>query len=227
MGQTPLCAIAFLAVYFVLDLPPTSHAHWLTKMQQIDFLGAFTLILAVISLLAGLDSGSNLGWSNQFTIISLSLAPVFFALFIFVEIKIASHPFAPGHIIFDAGLFACYMSNFFGVAGQMGIVFFMPLFFQAVQGISATGSGALLVPSMIAGVMASLGAGVYIRKTEKFYWITVWSFGVLLFSLVPLGLSLRCKVLIGEVIGLVFTALGAGCGTYSPKHMVIHHGIHY
>ncbi|KAI9166833.1 multidrug resistance [Paramyrothecium foliicola] len=212
IAQAPLCAIAFVAVYFVLDLPPRSYNHWLTKMRQIDFLGAFVLILAVVALLVGLDSGSNLGWSHKITIISLTLAPVISAIFIFVEIKIASHPFAPGHIIFDSGLFACYMCNFFGIAGQMGIFFFMPLFFQAVQGISATGSGALLVPAMISSVIASLGGGIIIRKTEKFYWITVCSFGVLLFSLVPLGLSLWFKNLTGEVVGLVLTAFGAGCG---------------
>lgn len=59
--QTPLCVVAWVAVYFVLDLPPPSHDSWLTKLRQIDFLGAFTLVAAVVALLAGLDFGSNLG----------------------------------------------------------------------------------------------------------------------------------------------------------------------
>ncbi|KAK7402977.1 hypothetical protein QQX98_011253 [Neonectria punicea] len=211
-GQVPMCFGAFLAVYLVLDLPPVSHDHWLTRMRQIDFLGAFTLIIAVVALLAGLDSGSNLGWSHKVTLVSLSLAPVLFALFVFVEIKVASNPFAPGHIIFDRSLFACYLANFFGVAGQLAILFFMPLFFQAVQGNSATQSGVLLVPGMIAGVLASLFSGWFIKRTGRFYWITVSGYGLLLFSILPLGLSVLFRSTGGEVLGLVITSLGAGCG---------------
>ncbi|KAJ4198003.1 hypothetical protein NW755_000692 [Fusarium falciforme] len=212
LGQVPLCFVAFIAVYFVLDLPPVSHDHWLTKVRQIDFLGAFTLVIAVVALLAGLDSGSNLGWSHIITIVALSLAPVFFGLFLFVEMKVASNPFAPGHIIFDRSLFACYLVNFFGVAGQMAILFFMPLFFQAVQGLTATQSGALLVPGMIAGVIASLLGGWIIKRTEKFYAITVSAYALLFVAALPLGLSVWFRSTTGEVVGLVATSLGAGCG---------------
>lgn len=215
LGQVPLCFVAFTAVYFVLDLPPVAHDHWLTKMRQIDFLGAFTLIVAVIALLAGLDFGSNLGWSHIVTVTSLSLTPVLFALFIFVEMKIASHPFAPGRIIFDKSLFACYLVNFFGVAGQMAIIFFIPLFFQAVQGLSATQSGALLVPGMVAAVVASLAGGWFIKKTGRFYWITATAYGLLLSSVLPLALCVWLKSTPGEVAGLVITSFGAGCGTFS------------
>ncbi|KAH7170478.1 major facilitator superfamily domain-containing protein [Dactylonectria macrodidyma] len=212
LGQVPLCFVAFTAVYFVLDLPPVSHDHWLVKMRQIDFLGAFTLVIAVVALLVGLDSGSNLGWTHVITLISLSLAPALFALFVFVEVSVASNPFAPGHIIFDRSLFACYLANFFGVAGQMAIIFFMPLFFQAVHGNSATQSGALLVPGMIAGVLASLFGGWWIKRTGRFYWVIVTGYGVLLLSVLPLTLSVIFRFTPGEVFGLVVTSLGAGCG---------------
>lgn len=207
-----MCFVAFVAVYFVLDLPPVSHDHWLTKVRQIDFLGAFTLVIAVVALLAGLDSGSNLGWSHIITIVALSLAPVLFGLFLFVEMKVASNPFAPGHIIFDRSLFACYLVNFFGVAGQMAILFFIPLFFQAVQGLTATQSGALLVPGMIAGVIASLLGGWIIKRTEKFYAITVSAYALLFVAALPLALSVWFRSTTGEVIGLIATSLGAGCG---------------
>ncbi|KAM5351493.1 hypothetical protein ACJ41O_004216 [Fusarium nematophilum] len=212
LGQVPLCFVAFVAVYFVLDLPPLSHDHWLTKMRQIDFLGAFTLVVAVVALLVGLDSGTNLGWSHTVTVAALSLTPILFGLFLFVEIRVAANPFAPGHLIFDRSLFACYLVNFFGVAGQMAVIFFMPLFFQAVQGLSATQSGALLVPGMISGVLASLFGGWIIKRTGKFYSVTVSAYALLLFAVLPLALSVWFRSTPGEVVGLVATSLGAGCG---------------
>ncbi|KAM4067151.1 major facilitator superfamily protein [Hirsutella rhossiliensis] len=187
--QTPLCVVAWLAVYFVLDIPPTSHDHWLAKLRRIDFLGAFTLVLAVVALLAGLDFGSNFGWSHLFTIVSLCLTLPLSALFIFVETRVATNPFAPGRIIFDPNILACYLANFFGSAGYFGILFFLPLYFQAVEGFSATMSGVLLVPAMIFSVVASLGGGVF-----------------------PIILSVWHRFTPGETIGLIMTAIGGGSG---------------
>jgi hypothetical protein len=81
-------------------------------------------VAAVVALLFGLDSGSNLGWSHAMTVAALSLTPVLFALFLLIEINVASHPFTPGHIIFDRSLFDCYGVGFFSRAGQTSTIFF-------------------------------------------------------------------------------------------------------
>lgn len=194
-------------------MPRPSHSRWLDKVRKIDFLGAFVLVLAVVALLVGLDSGSNLGWSHLVTVVSLALAPALFALFVLVEVKVATHPFAPGHIIFDRGLFPCYLANFFGVAGQFGLLFYLPLYFQAVEAHSATVSGALLVPGMVAGVMASIGGGWVIKRTGRFYAITVAAYGLQVLSFVPLAVSLWYRATVGEVMALIMAAFGGGSGT--------------
>ncbi|KAI6772201.1 hypothetical protein HG530_003159 [Fusarium avenaceum] len=210
LGQVPLCFVAFIAVYFVLDIPPPEQDHWLAKVRKIDFLGAFVLVAAVIALLAGLDFGSNFGWSHIVTVVSLSVTPVLFGLFVLVEVKFASHPFAPGHIIFDRGLFTCYMVNFFAVAGQTSAIFFLPLYFQAVQGLSATKSGSLLVPGMISAVISSILSGLIIKRTEKFYSIMMLGYALVLFSIIPLGTSVWLRWTPGEVIGVALMCFGSG-----------------
>jgi hypothetical protein len=109
--------IASLMVFFVLDLPKVEHSHYREKVGKIDFLGAFSLVVAVLALLVGMDRGGS---------ISIPL----FALFVFIEMRIAANPFAPGYIIFDRPLFASYLSNFFSLAAHMGVVFYVPLYFQ-------------------------------------------------------------------------------------------------
>lgn len=210
IGQVPLCILAFIAVYLCLHLPKIDHAHWREKIARIDFLGATFLVLAVIGLLAGLDSGSNRGWSDNLTVISLSLTPVLFGLFLYVESRIATHPFAPGHIIFNRSLFACYLGNFFGVAGQTACLFFAPLFFQAVQGLSTTRSGTMLIPCMVGAVSASLGGGYIIKRTGRYFWITLTGYAVLFLSAVPLMLSIYARSTPGVVITLTAVSVGAG-----------------
>jgi hypothetical protein len=122
--------IASLMVFFVLDLPKVEHSHYREKVGKIDFLGAFSLVVAVLALLVGMDRGGNVAWSDTVTIVFLSISIPLFALFVFIEMRIAANPFAPGHIIFDRPLFASYLSNFFSLAAHMGVVFYVPLYFQ-------------------------------------------------------------------------------------------------
>ncbi|WYZ40553.1 hypothetical protein EsH8_IV_000894 [Colletotrichum jinshuiense] len=211
-GQVPLCVAAFLAVYFILDVPKTDHSHWREKVRRIDFLGAATLVAAVVALLVGLDSGSNNGWSNPVTVAGLASTPALFAIFVFVEMRVASHPFAPGHIIFDRSLFACYLSNFFGIAGHIASIFFLPLFFQAVQGSSATQAGAALVPAMIASVVASVSAGVFMRRTGRYYTLTVLAYGFMVLAVVPTVVFIYLGSSWGVVAGMALLALGGGAG---------------
>ncbi|KAK2050404.1 major facilitator superfamily transporter [Colletotrichum somersetense] len=191
-GQVPLCALAFLSVYFVLDLPRTDHAHWREKVRRIDFLGAATLVAAVVALLVGLDSGSNNGWSSRVTVAGLASAPVLFALFVLVEMRVASHPFAPGHIIFDRSLFASYLANFFGIAGHIASVFFLPLFFQAVQG--------------------AVGAGMWMKRSGRYYALTLLAYGLTVLAVAPIVAALGACSSAGVVGGMALLALGGGAG---------------
>ncbi|KAM0387904.1 hypothetical protein ACHAQC_010328 [Fusarium culmorum] len=210
LGQVPLCFVAFVAVYFVLDLPSVEHDHWFSKIRKVDFLGALTLVTAVIALLVGLDSGSNRGWSHNITIIALSLTPVLFGLFVFVELKVVSYPLAPGHVIFDRALFSSYMVNFSAVAGQTSVIFYIPLFFQAVQGLGATQSGSLLVPVMMSTVAASIVSGWVIKRTEKFFLLNLFSYALAFVSLAPVCWAVWYRSTIWTSISLIVMALGAG-----------------
>jgi hypothetical protein len=141
LGQFPLSIFASVVVYFVLDLPKAEHSHWREKLRRIDFLGAFTLVLAVFCLLVGLDRGGNVSWSDVYAIVFTAISLPLLALFGFIEKRVASSPFAPGHIIFERSLFASYLTNFFAIAANTAFLFYLPLYFQAVDEITAAGSG--------------------------------------------------------------------------------------
>ncbi|PLB45472.1 MFS multidrug transporter [Aspergillus steynii IBT 23096] len=179
IAQVPLCIIAFAAVSFMLDLPSQEDSHWKTKLRRIDFPGAIVLVGAVFGFLLGLDRGSNVSWSLPITIISLSVSAALFVLFVVVEVYYAKEPFAPGHIIFDGTFFAAYGCNFFSFGGWIAGLFYIPLYFQAVDGVSATVAGLRLLPSILSGVTGSLFAGFMMKWTGRFYWLTVASYAFL------------------------------------------------
>jgi len=214
LGQAPLCLVAFLAVAIVLKLPKRNEANWREKLKRIDFLGAVILVGAVFCLLFGLDRGSNTTWSSKTTLVTLCTAFPLFALFVFVEVKVAPEPFAPGHIIFERSLFACYLCNFFSFAGWLSCLFYIPLYYQAVDGHSATKAGVLLIPGIVAGVSGSLFGGVYMQKTGKYFWITVMAYTSLVVGMILITLfsGVVKNATIGIISGQVVCGFANGIG---------------
>lgn len=212
--QAPLCAVAFASVTMLLKLPSRDLAGWKAKFRRIDFVGAVALVAAVFSLIFGLDRGANGQWSNLICIVPLCLSLPLFALFIFIELRLAAEPFAPGHIIFERSLFACYLCNFFSFAGWMGILFYLPLYFQAVDRLNASQAGLRLLPGIVASVTGSLSGGLIMQKTGKYYWLTVFAYFTLTLSVIPVLLcaGLVVNSTIGISIGLSFSGLGGGIG---------------
>ena len=212
--QAPICAAALLSVAIVLKLPKQESSDWKTKLRRIDFLGAFVLVGAIILLLLGLDRGSNDSWSAPITIVSLCVSFPLFFLFAFVELKVAAEPFAPGRIIFNRSLIACYLCNFFAFGAWMTVLFYIPLFYQAVDGLSATQAGVRLLPNVIAAVSGSLSGGLLMQKSGKYYWLTVLAYsastmGTLLIILCTgLVTNNTYGISVGLVLGGFFTGIG-------------------
>ncbi|KAI1818837.1 MFS multidrug transporter [Poronia punctata] len=206
--QAPLALLAFIAVYVALKLPHADNSHWTSKFLRIDFIGAFTLVSAVCLLLVGLDNGSNEGWGKQVTIVPLAVAPAVFAIFVLVEAKVAKEPFAPGRIIFDPPLLAANGASFSGVAAQMGVLFFIALFFQAALGMSASLAGFMFLPSTAFGLFGSLSGGMLIRRTGKYYWLTVTGYVVVLLGGLFMVGGVSHHSAAGAVVGLCILAAG-------------------
>ncbi|KAL9110548.1 MAG: hypothetical protein Q9227_004906 [Pyrenula ochraceoflavens] len=182
--QAPLCLIAFVVVTLFLKLPKADEGHWKDKLRRVDFLGAFFLVAAVFCMLLGLDRGSNVAWSEPISYVSLAVSVILTGTFILVEIKYAAEPFAPGHIIFNMDLFPAYLCNFFSFAALMSVLYYLPLYFQAVNRDPATEAGFRLLPATVSGVCGSLFGGWYMKKTGKYYWITSSFYSVMMLSLV-------------------------------------------
>lgn len=197
-----------------LQVPEQEKEDWRVKLRRVDFLGALVLIGAVFGALFGLDRGSNVAWSIPITYIPLAISAVLFVIFGIVEVYVAAEPFAPSYIVTDPAMLSCYGCNFFSFAGWMAACFYLPLYFQAVDGASATVSGLRLLPTIIAGTSGSLFSGLVMRWTSRYYWLTIAGYSSLTTGLVIIFL---CSGAVVDnvpvlIIGTVFSAFGNGIG---------------
>jgi predicted MFS family arabinose efflux permease len=178
----------------------------MAKFKRVDWAGAISLILTVFFLLFALDRGGNVSWNDRLTIYSIVAFPICFVCFAFVELKFASEPFAPKRIIVNRALIASYLVNFFGMASAFSLIFYLPLYLQAVLGATASQAGLWLLISVFSGLLGSLGGGLIMQATGKYYRLTVVSYFALFLGTLTTNLSTGI---------IVSSSIGLAAGKYS------------
>lgn len=192
-------------------------SNWRVSVRRLDFLGAIILVGAVIGFLVGMDRGSNFSWRLPITISSLGASSFLVITFVVVEAYIAAEPFAPVHFIFERKQCAGYACVFFGFGAWISVLYYLPLLFQAAHDVSATMISIRLIPCFISGVSGSIVGGWLIRRTGRYYWTTVFAYGLLTAGLMVLfSLSRDLTVNTGlTIVGISICAFGNGMGVNS------------
>lgn len=188
-----------------------------------DFLGAAVLVCAVFSLLVGLDRGGNVSFHDPIVLGSLCFSLIAFSLFVYVERYIAAEPFAPAHIVKESTIFSSCMANFFSFAGYMAVLFYIPLYYQAVASLSAGESGLRIVPAIVGGVSGSLFGGLMMQKTGKYKHLTIYAYSLFTLGSIPVFLFTGVVGTSTFVIsaGLIAMGFGNGIGVTSTLIAVI------
>ena len=169
--QVPLTIISGILVAFTVDIPvrESSTAAW----RRIDFSGSFTLVATLVLLLLGVNSGGNVvPWTHPLVLVSLPLSALSLALFILIEDRRASEPIIPVRLLLHRTVSSACLTNWFVTMSTFALLFYGPVYFQ-LQGLSATQAGVRLVPHSFGLAIGSLGVGVLMRWTGKYYWLNV------------------------------------------------------
>lgn len=213
----PLGVIAFAMVVFFYR---ESHDH---SKQPIDWLGAGTLLGAVVSLMFALElGGKQYAWDSA-EILGLFAAFVVLTIaFLFVERR-AAEPII-SFKLFRQRLYAfSVLSALFSGAAFIVASVYIPIFIQGVLGGSATNSGLVLLPMMVGSVVTATGGGFLMSK------ISYRNLLLPTFALLVLGLGL-VSTLSPESTRLVVTLymilIGLGIGaSFSVLSNAAIHGL--
>lgn len=158
----PVGIAALVITSLALKLPTVRREH------SIDYLGAATIVAAVSTLLLYLDwAGKSYGWLAPGPLALLAAFVVLTLLFVAIERR-AAEPIIPLRL-FRNGVFS--VGNIFGFLSgvvMFGTLIFLPLYFQAVQGMTPTESGLALLPAVIGIFTTSIGSGQLITRTGRY-----------------------------------------------------------
>src|SRR5579875_589945 len=149
----PVGVVATAAMYWQF---PSWRPHNLRRV--LDWFGLFTLIAFFAPLLLALTLVTDFGWGSFRVQALLALALLMLAAFIYAETK-AIEPLLPLDLFRRPVIRMSSVAVFILGMGMYGVIMYFPLFLQGVLGVTATRSGNLLTPLMMASVAGSIITG--------------------------------------------------------------------
>jgi len=153
----PLGVLAFAMIAFFYK---ESHEH---SKQPIDWIGAITLVGAVVCLMFAMELGGKFGWDSP-TILGLFAGFAVLAItFLITETKVEEPIIS--YSLFKNRLYAMSIvcALFSGAAFIVASVY-IPIFVQGVLGGTATNSGHVLLPMMVGSVVTASVGGFLMTK---------------------------------------------------------------
>lgn len=218
----PFGAIVFVLLVFFLHIPqemlkrePTTFRQKITRMDPI---GTLCFLPAIICLLLALQwGGVDYAWSNARIIALLVLAGILLIAFISVQWWMGDNATVPGRIFLNRSIIAGSWFQFFNGAAMQTLVYFLPLWFQAIKHASAVKSGIMLLPLVLGLVIMGILAGIL---TKKIGYYTPWMILSSILAPIGTGLLTTFNTQTGHSAWIGYEALlgmGFGLGNQQPS----------
>ncbi|PQE09956.1 hypothetical protein CJF31_00003861 [Rutstroemia sp. NJR-2017a BVV2] len=134
------------------------------QLKKFDRLGTLVFIPGIVCLLLALQWGGNTySWANARIITLLTLGSILLVLFIIIQFQAGENATVPIRIIKQRSIAAGVWFSFFNPGAMFILIYYLPIWFQAIKGLDAINSGVHTIPLVLALVVANLIAGIFTR----------------------------------------------------------------
>ncbi|KAL3475762.1 major facilitator superfamily domain-containing protein [Aspergillus californicus] len=166
----PLGGVALVTLILFLQVKYDHTADYLTRLKRIDWLGNIVFVLAMISVLIALSWGGNqYPWSSFRVLVPLILGFLGFALFLLYEASsYCIHPTMPLHLFANRTSGTAFGLTFLHSLSAIPVMYFLPVYFQAVQASSPSRSGVQLLPTILFMIPAAITAGTLLSTLGRY-----------------------------------------------------------
>jgi len=162
--NVPIGIACLILIIFCFKMPKEKGS-LMDKIRRIDFIGTFTIIGSLVSLLLGLNwGGQKYPWSSNIIIILFAIGFILLIAYAIIEYKFAKEPITPPELFkFRNITFPCLTSFFNGMA-FLTCVNTLPLLYQDGRNFSATIAGLRMTPASFCITISAIGSGILIGK---------------------------------------------------------------
>ena len=162
--------LGLVSLYLIWHLLPT--VRQTGTRFNLDTAGVVTMTLTIVPILIALTLAEDGDWAAPGVIACFAIGLVSLLAFLVTETR-AEDPVIPLSLFrnrtFAVSGAATFLSSFaFGV-----LIILLPLWFQVVQGASATASGYDLLPFLLGLIVCSVVSGIVVSRTGRYKLLTI------------------------------------------------------
>ncbi|KAF9202565.1 hypothetical protein BGZ49_007277 [Haplosporangium sp. Z 27] len=179
----PIGAVAIILLILFLHMNRRKNVSLATNLKSLDYSGIALLMVSIVMILLALNWGAaaKYAWDSSVILVLLIVGVVIGAVFLFNEARYAKRPIIPLRLFGTFSLAVTYAQVFIQGFIFLGLLFFLPLYFQAVNGASAVKSGIDLLPYVTIGAVSAVITGLLMSRwgTYKEFIIVGWILGAI------------------------------------------------
>ncbi|KAH7419488.1 major facilitator superfamily domain-containing protein [Cadophora sp. MPI-SDFR-AT-0126] len=163
----PIGGLVAVIILFVFQASPSKNKDTVRQqIKKLDPLGTTVFLPGIVCLLLALQwGGATYHWQNARIIVLFILAGILLGLFVVIQFKSGDNATVPIRIVNQRSILSGMYFQFVTPGSMMVIIYFLPIWFQAIKGVSAVTSGINTLPLVMALVVASIIAGGITAKT--------------------------------------------------------------
>lgn len=219
--NVPIGGAAFVAILLSLKLPANSKnlngLGFTEVLKRLDILGTFTFISAIVCLLLALKwGGTTYKWNEPRIIVLVVFSGLLMVAFCAIQAWLGETATVPSRILKNRTIWGASLFTFCFGGSFWTISYILPIWFQAIQGLSPIPSAIRNLPFIIATQLVTVTSGALITR---FGWHTPWAYFCTVFMSIGAGLMMTFQV--HTSIKKWFTyqvlfGLGSGAGFQQP-----------
>jgi MFS family permease len=146
------------------------------KLKQFDLLGMAAFIPFIVCLLLALQwGGSAFPWSDGRIIALLVLAGVLLIAFAVIEIRQGDKATVPPSVARNRTVWSSALYMFLLFGSYIAIIYYLPIWLQAILALSPVQSGIDLLPLILPTVVFAIIAGGLVAWTGYYTWTCILS----------------------------------------------------
>ncbi|RDW85591.1 hypothetical protein BP5796_03916 [Coleophoma crateriformis] len=162
----PIGAVTVAILVFILHLQPVKNdKSWREKFMQLDPYGSVVFLPGIVCVLLALQwGGTTYAWNSGRIIALFVLGGVLLAAFVGIQIWKQEMGTIPPRIIKQRSILCAFLYVNLVAGSMITLLYFLPLWFQAVKNVDAVHSGIDTLAMVLSMVVAVISSGIFVSK---------------------------------------------------------------
>ncbi|EDO01647.1 hypothetical protein SS1G_04122 [Sclerotinia sclerotiorum 1980 UF-70] len=171
----PIGGTSLIVLYLFLQVNYNKDVGFVQKLQRIDVVGNGILMAGAVAILYALSISNP--WSSWHKLVPLILGFLSFFIFAVYEASgIPSEPVIPTRLFTNRTSIIVSINTFLNSALLFWVMFFLPVYFQAVALYSPRRTGVALLPYSLVGIPGAAISAMALSRWATWYFIRTFGY---------------------------------------------------